>query len=107
MTFRTRKAALALLPATLALMTPAVFAQTSTMTAPGTMNHGRHLNAIQRHPMLTSIAAAAATHHALKVAARNRKMHGQKLDFAQRHPTMSALGAGAIVHHEIKAHTPH
>ena len=106
MTFRTRKAALALLPATLALITPAVFAQTGTMTAPGTMSH-RHLNGIQRHPMLTSIAAGVATHHALKVAARNRKMHGQKLDFAQRHPTMSALGAGAIVHHEIKAHTPH
>ncbi len=98
MTFRTRKAALALLPATLALMMPAVFAQTAAHP---------HLNAIQRHPTLTGIAAAAATRHALQVAAHNRKMHGQKLDFAQRHPTMSAVGAGILVRHEVKAHTPH
>ena len=56
---------------------------------------------------MTGIAAGMATHHALKVAARNRKMHGQKLDFAQRHPTMSAIGAGALTRHEIKAHTAH
>ena len=106
MTFRTRKAAFALLPATLALMAPA-FAQTGTMTAPSTMSNGHHMNAIQRHPTLTGIAAAAATHHALKVAARNRKAHGMKLNWAERHPTMSAIGAGVVVHHEIKAHTAH
>ncbi len=98
MTIRTRKATLALLPATLALLVPATasFAQ---------MAH--RPNMIQRHPTATGIAAGLATHHALKVAARNRKMHGQKLDFAQRHPTMSAIGAGALTRHEIKAHTAH
>lgn len=96
MTIRTCKATLALLPATLALLAPASFAQ---------MAHKP--NIIQRHPTMTGIAAGMATHHALKVAARNRKMHGQKLDFAQRHPTMSAIGAGALTRHEIKAHTAH
>ncbi len=96
MTIRTCKATLALLPATLALFAPASFAQ---------MAHKP--NIIQRHPTMTGIAAGMATHHALKVAARNRKMHGQKLDFAQRHPTMSAIGAGALTRHEIKAHTAH
>ena len=92
MTFRTRKAAFALLPATLAMLAPAAFGQ---------------MNTIQKHPTLTGIAAAAATHHALKVAARNRKAHGMKLNWAERHPTMSAIGAGVVVHHEIKAHTAH
>ena len=96
MTIRTCKATLALLPATLALLAPAAFAQTA-----------HHPNFIQRHPTMTGIAAGIATHHALKVAAHNRKMHGQKLDFAQRHPTMSAIGVGAVTRHEIKAHTAH
>ena len=96
MTIRTRKATLALLPATLALLAPASFAQTAHKP-----------NFIQRHPTMTGIGAGIATHHALKVAARNRKMHGQKLNFAERHPTMSAIGAGALTRHEIKAHTAH
>ena len=98
MTIRTRKATLALLPATLALLAPmtASFAQTAHKP-----------NFIQRHPTMSGIAAGVATHHALKVAARNRKLHGQKLDFAQRHPTMSGLAAGAFTRHEIKAHTAH
>ena len=95
MTIRTCKATLALLPATLALLAPASFAQTV------------HHNFVQRHPTMTGIAAGVATHHALKVAARNAKMHGKHLNFAERHPTMSAIGAGAFTRHEIKAHTAH
>ena len=101
MTIRTRKATLALLPATLALLTP----MTAAFAQMGTPMHKP--NVIQRHPTMTGIAAGMATHHALKVAARNRKMHGQKLNFAQRHPTMSAIGAGAFTRHEIKTHTAH
>ena len=98
MIIRNRKATLALLPAALALLAPvtASFAQTAHKP-----------NFIQRHPTMTGIGAGLATHHALKVAARNRKMHGQKLNFAERHPTMSAIGAGALTRHEIKAHTAH
>jgi len=97
MTILNRKATLALLPAALALLAPmSAFAQTAHKP-----------NFIQRHPTMTGIGAGIATHHALKVAARNRKMHGQKLDFAQRHPTMSAIGVGGITRHEIKAHTAH
>lgn len=101
MTIRTRKATLALLPATLALLAPvtASFAQMATpMHRP---------NVIQRHPTLTGIGAGLATHHALKVAARNRKMHGQKLNFAQRHPTLSGIGVGAATRGVIKARTAH
>ena len=86
------KSLLALLPATVALAVPALA--------------GEPTNAIERHPTLTGAAAAMATHHALKVAARNAKMHGKKLNFAERHPTMSAIGAGVLTHHEIKKHTP-
>ena len=96
MIIRNRKALLALLPAALTLLAPATFAQTA-----------HHPNFIQRHPTMTGIGAGLATHHALKVAAHNRKMHGQKLDWAQRHPTMSAIGVGAVTRHEIKAHTAH
>ncbi len=91
-----RKTVLALIPAALALMAPAL-AQTP-MHRP---------NLIQRHPTATGFAAGVATHHALKVAARNAKMHGKKLNFAERHPTMSGLGAGLLTRHEIKAHTAH
>lgn len=96
MTIRNRKPLVALIPAVLALAAPA-FAQ---MAQP-------HLNPIQRHPTMTGIAAGVATHHALKVAARNAKMHGKHLNFAERHPTLAGMGAGIGVHHEIKVHTPH
>jgi hypothetical protein len=96
MTICSSKAVLALIPAALALLAPASFAQ---------MAHKP--NFIQRHPTATGFAAGVATHHALKVAARNAKMHHQKLNFAERHPTMSGLGAGLITRHEIKAHTAH
>jgi len=64
-----------------------------------------HKNFVQRHPVVTSIAAAALTHHALKVAARNRKRHHQKLTWAERHPTLSAVGVGVVTHHMIKKST--
>ena len=96
MTFRTRKGAFALIPVALTLLASTAFAQTTHKP-----------NFIQRHPTMTGIGAGLATHHALKVAARNAKMHHQHLNFAERHPTMSALGAGMITRHEIKAHTAH
>lgn len=99
MIIRTRKAALAFIPAALALLAPASFAQ---MAAPA-----HRPNLIQRHPTATGFAAGVATHHALKVAARNAKLHHQKLNFAERHPTMSGIGAGLFTRHEIKAHTAH
>jgi hypothetical protein len=65
-----------------------------------------HKSWIQRHPTLTAIGAGLATHHALKVAARNAKEHGKKLNWAERHPTLSAIGVGVVVHHVIKKTTP-
>ena len=99
MSIRTHKLGLALISAALTLLAASAFAQ-----APAPAHKP---NLIQRHPTLTALAAGEATHHTLKVSARNAKMHGQKLNFAQRHPTMSALGAGVLTHHEIKAHTAH
>ena len=90
-----RKTVLALIPAALALVVPAL------AQAP------HRPNFIQRHPTMTGIGAGVATHHALKVAARNAKAHGQRLNFAERHPTLSAIGAGGLTRHEIKAHTAH
>jgi hypothetical protein len=63
-------------------------------------------NWVQRHPTLTAIGAGLATHHALKVAARNAKLHGKRLNWAERHPTLSAVGVGAVTRHEIVKHTP-
>ena len=94
MMIRKPKALLAFIPAALALAVPA-------------LAQHPHLNTIQKHPTMTGIAAAIATHHALKVAARNAKAHGTHLNFAERHPSMAAIGAGALTHHEIKKHTPH
>jgi hypothetical protein len=56
-------------------------------------------NVIERHPNASAVATGVATHHALKVAARNAKRHGKKLNWAERHPTLSALGAATAVHH--------
>lgn len=92
MTLTNYKAALALLPATLALGMPA-FA-------------GHPTNVIERHPTATGVAAGVATHAALKARARYDKAHGRKLNFAERHPTMMGIGAGIFTHHEIKKHTP-
>lgn len=89
---RNWKSTLALLPAILALAMPALA--------------GHPKNWIQRHPTLTGIGAGVATHHALKVAARNAKLHHKHLNWAERHPTLSAIGVGAVTHHEIKKHTP-
>ena len=59
-------------------------------------------NVLQRHPTATGVAAGVATHHALKVAARNRKAHHQKLNFAERHPTITGIGAAIGAHHLAK-----
>ena len=91
-----RKSLMALIPAALAMAVPTL------AQAPA-----HHPNVIQRHPTVAGIAAGAATHHALKVAARNRKAHHQKLNFAERHPTLSGIGAAVVTHHEIKKHTAH
>ena len=91
MTVRNYKAVLALLPATFALAMPALA--------------GHPKNWIQRHPTLTGIGAAVATHHALKADARRKKLHGQHLNFADKHPTLSAIGVGGVTRHEIKKHT--
>ncbi len=104
MTTRNPKAVLALIPALFALAVPAG-AQTAATTAPTAPAHAP--NAIQRHPTMTGIAAGVATHHALKVAARNAKMHHKHLNFAERHPTLTGIAAGVATHHEIKAHTAH
>ena len=97
MTIRNRKGAFALIPAALALLAPAVLPTVALAQN----------NVIQRHPTMTGIAAGMATHHALKVAARNAKMHGKHLNWAERHPTLSGLGAGMMTRHEIKVHTAH
>lgn len=72
--------------------------------APTPTHHKK--NWVQRHPTLTAIGAGVATHHMLKVAAKNAKKHGKKLNWAERHPTLSAVGVGVVVHHEVKKHTP-
>lgn len=101
MTIRTCKGAFALIPAALALLAPATFAQTSTM-------HTAHKpNFMQRHPTMTGIGAGVATHMALKRAASNAKRSGKHLNWAERHPTLSAIGAAGVTRHEIKAHTAH
>jgi hypothetical protein len=64
------------------------------------------LNAAERQPTLTGVAAAGATHHALKASARAKKRSGRHLSFAERHPTLTAIGAGAATHHALK-HSAH
>ncbi len=65
------------------------------------------LNAVQRHPTMTGIAAGAATHHMLKVSAEHKKENGQPLNFAEKHPTLTGIAAGVATHHLIKKMTPH
>ena len=85
----TARRSVAVLSAALSL-TPAAFAQ--------------HHSFIHRHPTVSGIGAGVATHHALKVAARNAKRHHKKLNWAERHPTLSAIGAGMATHHYGKTH---
>jgi len=59
-------------------------------------------NVIQRHPTATGAAAGIATHHALKVSARNKKARHQKLNFAERHPTITGIGAALGTRHVVK-----
>jgi hypothetical protein len=82
--------------------TAATVAALASFTALNPMASFAQSNIVHRHPMLSSVAAAMATHHALKVAARNRKASGRRLNWAERHPTLSALGAGVAVHHYAK-----
>ncbi len=65
----------------------------------------QHHNWVQRHPTATSLGAAWATHHALKVSARNKKRRHQHLSFAERHPTLTGIGVGVGTHHLIKSTT--
>ena len=94
MTIHKFKGLLALIPAALTLAGPAL------AQAPAA-----HPNVIQRHPTATGVAVGVGVHHALKVAAANRKAHHQKLNFAERHPTLTGLAAGVAARHEIKKHT--
>lgn len=93
-TKRTRNTALASVAAVVTLGTSAFFAPPASAQ-----------NAIQRHPTATGVAAGAATHHALKVSARNKKRRGQRLNFAERHPTLSGIGAAIATRHAVKAST--
>lgn len=82
------------LAAVLTSVVPATFAAQTVSSHRG--------NVIQRHPTATGIAAGAATHHALKVSARNKKARHQKLNFAERHPTLTGIGAAIGAHHVVK-----
>jgi hypothetical protein len=59
-------------------------------------------NVLQRHPTATGVVAGAATHHALKVSAKNKKAHHQKLNFAEKHPTITGIGTAIGAHHLAK-----
>jgi hypothetical protein len=88
----------------LALLFTTTFAVPSVSHAATPTQHKK--NWVQRHPTLTGIGAAVATHHALKVSAARKKARGQKLNWAERHPTMTGVGVGTATHHIIKSHTP-
>lgn len=102
MTIRTRKGAVALFSASLALLAPGAFAHTAAVH-----HAAHHPNVIQRHPTATGAAAGVATHTMLKHSAANKKAHHQKLNFAEKHPTLSGLGVAIGTRHEIKKHTAH
>lgn len=104
MVIQNRRALFALIPLLLALFTLTLAAPSRAQVSP-TAASVHHKNWVQRHPTLTGIGAGVATHHALKVSARNAKRRGQRLNWAQRHPTLSALGVGVATHHVIKKTT--
>lgn len=72
-------------------------------TAPAAAPHPH--NFVQRHPNAVGVGVGLATHHALKVAAKNAKLHGKQLNWAERHPTLSAIGAGVATSKVIKSTT--
>ena len=65
------------------------------------------LNAAQRHPTVTGIAAGAATHTALKISANRKKARHQRLNWAERHPTLTGIGAAVATHHMLKKSAAH
>jgi hypothetical protein len=104
MSLRPQKRGLSALVVSLALLFTTTLAVPSVSHAGTPTHHSK--NWMQRHPTLTGIGAAVATHHALKVSAARKKARGQKLNWAERHPTMTGIGAGTATHHVIKSHTP-
>jgi hypothetical protein len=104
MSLKPMKRSLAAVAVAASLLTPAVLLAPSAARAATTTVHKK--NWAQRHPTMTGVGAAWATHHALKVSAARKKRRGQKLNWAERHPTMSGIGVGTATHHVIKTHTP-
>lgn len=105
MIVRSRKRGFSAIAVALALLfTTALALPVATPAAAAT--HHKKLNWVQRHPTMTGVGAAVATHHALKVSAAHKKARGQKLNWAERHPTLSGIGVGTATHHVIKKHTP-
>ena len=66
-----------------------------------------HKSFVQRHAVLSSMAAGAAAYHAAKVTGNNRAMMGGRKNFMQRHPVMTGIGAAMITHHMIKKSMRH
>jgi len=60
----------------------------------------RHRNFVQRHPILTGIAAAGAAHH----YGHKRHVAGRHRNFAERHPILTGTAAAVAVHHSSKHH---
>lgn len=84
MIFRTKKASLALIPATLA-----VFAATS-LAVPA------QAGILNRHHKAAGLAAGLAAHHMAKHSHGNGMMH--------RHPVLTGIVAGAAANHMLKKH---
>ncbi len=95
-TRRTRAAAV-----TASIVAALTLATTGAFVAPA----ANAQNVIQRHPTATGAAAGVATHHALKVSARNKKRRGRRLNFAERHPTLTGIGVALGTRHAIKSTT--
>ena len=56
---------------------------------------GRRRNFVQRHPILTGVAAAGTAHH----LGRRRQRVGRRRNFAERHPILTGAAAAAAAHH--------
>jgi hypothetical protein len=104
MSLRPMKRSFAAAMVATSLLTPAALLAPSAARAATNTVHKK--NWAQRHPTMTGVGAAWATHHALKVSAARKKRRGQKLNWAERHPTMTGVGVGATTRHVIKTHTP-
>jgi len=104
MSLNPMKRSLAAVAVAASLLTPAALLAPSVARAQTTAVHRK--NWAQRHPTMTGVGAAWATHHALKVSAARKKRRHQKLNWAERHPTMTGVGVGTATRHVIKTHTP-